>query len=175
MVRPADRAGHLLAIALLVAGCGASGGDGEAWSGSKTESQATGVSHSVRSSTTLIEAPATTAEVVPTTAWAPTTLPPLPIDPALAACGPLADAWFITTYTTESYVVHICESTASGGPAWYRGQNRSTGERVDLLADYGDVGMYANDGDVQYYVSREVLAVYEDEVLIFEEPILSVG
>jgi len=68
----------------------------------------------------------------------------------------------------------ICESTSPGGPIWYRGRNRENGDRIDLPAQYGDIGIYADNGEFQYYVNSDVLSVYKGDERIFEEPVLSV-
>lgn len=91
----------------------------------------------------------------------------------MAACGPPAGTWYVTTYTTARFTVHICEST-TGGETYYRGRNRETGDRIDLPANYGDIGIYADNGEFQYYVNSDILAVYKGDELILEEPVLSV-
>lgn len=93
----------------------------------------------------------------------------------MAACGPPTGTWSVTTFTTETFIVHICESTMAGGPIYYRGRNPKTGDHIDLPAQLGDVGYSADNGVYQYYVSADVLSVYKGDQQILEEPVLTVS
>lgn len=119
-------------------------------------------------------APPTTAP--PTTAVPPTTAPPLPLpgSEAVAACGPPAGTWTVTTYKTARFTVHICESTVDG-TLYYRGRNRENGDRIDLPANYADLGIYADNGEFQYYINGDALRVFKGDEQILEEPVLSVS
>ncbi|MBA3280796.1 MAG: hypothetical protein H0U29_01050 [Acidimicrobiia bacterium] len=79
----------------------------------------------------------------------------------------------MTTYTTARFTVHICESNVDG-TLYYRGRNRDNGDRIDLPANYADLGIYADNGEFQYYVNGDALSVFKGDELILEEPVLTV-
>jgi hypothetical protein len=85
----------------------------------------------------------------------------------------VAGTWYVTTYTTARHVVHICEPM-SQGQTWYRGRNLETGDSIDLPAEYGDHGIYANNGNTQYYINSDFLGVTQGDEVILEEDVLSV-
>lgn len=138
--------------------------------GTPTSAPTTAVPPTTAAPTTAPPPPTTTAPPLPP----PTSAPPLPADDAASACGPPVGTWRVTTFTTATFVVHICDSTSADGSTWYRGRNRENGDRIDLPAQYGDVGVYASNGEFQYYVNAEVLTVYRGDEQIFSEPVLSV-
>jgi len=100
---------------------------------------------------------------------------PAPGSEAVAACGPPAGTWTVTTYTTARFTVHICESNVDG-TLYYRGRNRDNGDRIDLPANYAgeDRAFSADNGEFQYYVSPNALSVFKGDDLILEEPVLTV-